>query len=180
MKFGKRELTKEMIKFILFVAFVLFLVNVVFSLNYIPSGSMEPTLKPGDITVSFCGAYLFKEPQAGDVIIFRSSEGKTMVKRIVGVPEDEITIKDGKVFLNGTEIEEGYLPEGTETIAWGQDSYTVPEGHYFVMGDNRMDSADSRFWPEPFVPTKNIKAKLLFVVPTSRIYEFISFDFSCD
>ena len=173
-KITKEEFVKEIIKLVLFSLFWIFLVNKVFSLNYVPTGSMQPTIKPGDVTVSFCGAYLFDEPEAGDIIIFEGYNGKTMVKRIIGTPNDKIQISNRKVYINGVEFKEEYLPESTGTSNWGREFYVVPEDCYFVMGDNRMGSSDSRFWIEPYVSKEDIKAKLLFVVRTSIVKEWFT------
>lgn len=171
MRFWKSKKGRELFDLIVFAGIVLFLVKVVFLLNYVPTDSMEPTIHVGDITISFQGAYLFEEPKAGDIIVFRSYTEELFVKRIIGVPGDEITFSEGNVLINGAVIEEDYLPEGTETIIFGRSSFTVPEGRYFVMGDNRMNSGDSRFWKEPYVAKEDIKGKMLLVIPASKLID---------
>lgn len=139
--------------------------------GWIPSSSMEPTLKIGDYLIGNGLAYVRHEPQRGDIIIFRHDGvdgGKTLVKRIIGVPGDDIMFIDGYVYLNGELVYESYLPEDTETNSF-KDYENIPEGSYFVMGDNREDSFDSRFWEDPYVQKSEIRGKLLSVIPFARL-----------
>ena len=113
----------------------------------ISSESMEPTLEVGDYAINNGLAYVTHEPQRGDIIIFTGHEqemdGETLIKRIIGIPGDDLMFVDGNIYLNGKLLEEDYLPDGTKT--YSQKDFEVPEDCYFVMGDNRDDSFDSRF-----------------------------------
>ncbi len=174
MDFWKSKKGKELFELAIFGIFTFILMKVVFILSYVPTGSMQPTIYVGDITISFRGAYLFEEPKKGDIIVFRSYTDEMFVKRIIGLPGDEITFSEGNVLINGIVMEEEYLSEGTRTTSFGRSSYTVPEGQYFVMGDNRMNSGDSRFWKEPYVAREDIRGKLLLVLPFSKLINEIN------
>ena len=83
-----------------------------------------------------------------------------MTKRIIGLPGETVSFYDGNVYINDTLFEEDYLEESVATYALNHD-YWVPDGCYFMMGDNRMDSKDSRFWNNPYVAKSFIKGKWL-------------------
>lgn len=146
----------------------------------IPSGSMEPTLMIGDhilvnkfiygIKIPFIRKTILpiKKPERGDVIvfIFPKDESKDFIKRVIGLPGDTIEIKNRKIYINGKLFHDkyGYYDENPGGSLYQMDNFgptVVPEGHYFVMGDNRNHSYDSRYWG--FVPEENIKGKAFIV-----------------
>ncbi len=110
--------------------------------------SMLPTFKEGDYLITYKRAYSHKEPERGDVVVFQSSltddsgNDKLLIKRVIGLPGEIITIKDGMVYINGEEYKESYLNDGY--TPGDIDDYVIPEGKYFCMGDNRVVSIDSR------------------------------------
>lgn len=108
--------------------FILF--QTVFFIGFVPSASMEPTLKTNSVVF---GMRIYGKPSVGDIIVFKH-EGKVLVKRIAGVGGESLEV------------------QGT--------TYSIPEGYYFVLGDNTDDSYDSRFWENPFVSESSIIAKL--------------------
>ena len=124
----------------------------------IPSESMVPTLEVGDRVFVNKFIYRFTEPERGDVVVFESVNGgeEDLIKRVVGVAGDEVEVRNGTLLVNGEAREEPYLNRNLPF----NDSYgasEVPEGHVFVMGDNRANSADSRvFGP---LPIENIEGE---------------------
>lgn len=133
-----------------------FLMNYVLINAYIPSGSMENTIMTGDRVI---GLRFIRHYNRGDIVIFPDPDGGGyyLIKRIIGLPGDTVTIQGGTVSINGTPLEEPYLKETMrkdETF-----SITVPDGGYFMMGDNRNDSFDARYWENKIVYEENITGK---------------------
>lgn len=140
---------------------------------YIPSQSMEPTLMPDDRIIVNMLLYRFRAPQRGDIIVFHypNDPSRDFVKRLVAFAGETVAIRDNTLLINGRRMDEPYLPH--ETMA-DFAPYKVPPGCYFVLGDNRNDSDDSRFWgpgntPEA-LPGGNIIGKAFLVYwPPGRI-----------
>ena len=128
----------------------------------VPTGSMENTIIAGDRILALRTSYWFEEPQAGDVAVFRYPDdptGKTLyVKRIIGTEGDVILVQDGMVTVNGEVLAEEYI---AETTIGDYGPYVVPEDSYFMMGDNRNHSLDSRFWDDPYVHEDEILGKVV-------------------
>ena len=126
----------------------------------VPTGSMENTVPVGSRIIGFRLYYLFEEPQRGDIVIFKfpDDEKKDYLKRIIGLPGDTVDIVDGKVYINGSDVplDEPYLSE--EPVG-SYGPYVVPENCYFMMGDNRNYSNDSRFWDTTYVTRDELVAK---------------------
>lgn len=129
----------------------------------VPTGSMENTVMIGDRIIASRLSYHFHEPKRGDIIVFYFPDDETQryLKRIIGLPGDTVEIKDGKVYINGSAdpLKEDYL---RETPVGDYGPYTVPEDSYFMMGDNRNDSFDSRFWEHTFATKDEIIGKAEF------------------
>jgi signal peptidase I len=152
----------------------------------IPTSSMEPRLhcaQPGpgclasysDRVLANRFIYHFRDPARGDVVVFDTPPNAaqqcppagTFVKRIVGLPGETIAQRDGQVFINGRRLIEPYLPEGREDFS-SYDPLTIGRGEYFVMGDNRAQSCDSRVWGT--VPRENLIGKVFATYwPPNRI-----------
>ena len=149
----KKEILKEVwswVQVILFAVVTALVLNMFVIVNAnVPTGSMESTIEPGDRLIGFRLAYLFEKPQRGDIIIFEYpvNPEEMYIKRIVALPGETIEIRDAKVYIDGSEtaLEEPYLKE-----QWivENDGLTleIPDGYYFVMGDNRNNSLDGRYW----------------------------------
>ena len=151
----------------------LFLNSCIIANSQIPSESMENTIMAHDRVIGSRLSYLFSEPERGDVIIFHYPDDPTgdtyYVKRVIGLPGDVIDIHDGGVYLNGsdTPLDEPYIKEPMETDSNHPLHFEVPEDSYFMMGDNRNDSWDARFWENTWVTKDKLIAKVLF-----RYYPF--------
>lgn len=146
----------------IFVIIYLFL----FQPHQVRGSSMYPTFNDGEYLLTNKISYRFEEPQRGDVVIFRAprNEEYDYIKRIIGLPGESIKVERGKIFINNNLLPESYLPESYVTSGGGflreGQSITIPLGTYFVCGDNRSHSSDSREWG--FVPRENIVGKSWF------------------
>ena len=127
----------------------------------VPSASMEKTIMTNDRIVAFRLSYKFSSPERGDIVVFRYPDDRDVlyVKRIIGLPGETIEMVDGAVYVDGSLLEETYLKEESYG-SYGP--YHVPEGKYFMMGDNRNLSWDSRFWDNSYVPLKDILGRGVF------------------
>lgn len=157
-----------------------------FTTFWIPSGSMEPTLMGGDrrdrVVVNRL-AYKVGDPERGDIVVFEVPPGEPtitvegqrvndLIKRIVGLPGETVELRDGAVYVEGSRLEEDYLPEGTRTepCVPGVDTFEVPDDAVFVLGDNRGMSRDARCWDDPWVDEDTIVGKaVLRVWPLSEL-----------
>lgn len=127
--------------------FCAFIINhFILSNNVVPTGSMSPTIKVDTRLFGNRLAYKFGDPERGDIIVFKYpvDEEQLFIKRIIGLPNETVEIKDGSVYINGEVLDES---EYLSTEMLGEfGPYQVPEDCYFVMGDNRNQSSDSRMW----------------------------------
>ena len=132
----------------------------------VPTGSMEHTIEPGDDLFGLRLAYQFSEPKRGDIVIFRFPDDETQkyVKRVIGLPGEKVTIEDAKIYINDSEtpLKEDYLKE-TWTEATGPFEFEVPKDSYLVLGDNRNDSYDARYWDHTYVSKDKIIGKAYFI-----------------
>lgn len=153
--------------------------------RFIPSGSMIPTLAIGDRLVVEKISYYFADPDRGDIVVFYppnpaqqelSAGGRFLrwlgftreaayIKRVVGLPGETLSVRDGQVYINNEPLKEHY----TEFPALDETPPTqIPENHYFMMGDNRNNSKDSRAWGS--MPRENVIGKAFFRFwPVSRL-----------
>lgn len=137
----------------------------------IPSQSMEQTLEVGDRVLVAKFAYDVSDLGRGDVVVFKNpdrlpGEPAQLIKRVVGLPGDTIEAIDGKLVRNGVPLDEAYLTSGSRTDHL--ERTVVPEGHVFVMGDNRMNSRDSRFIG-PIAVDQVVGKAFLRIWPPGRI-----------
>ncbi|HDR06270.1 MAG TPA: signal peptidase I, partial [Candidatus Coatesbacteria bacterium] len=118
-----------------------------FQASWVPSGSMRPTLVEGDFILVNRLAYLVREPQRGEVVVFRR-DGEDYVKRLLALPGDRFRFSDGRLEVNGEPVDErGYLAKGARSGGggrFGSGEHTLPPGCHLVLGDNRGSSDDSR------------------------------------
>jgi signal peptidase I len=159
----KKPTSKTVIEWVVLIASALIIALLVkaflFQAFYIPSDSMVPTLKTNDRVIVNKLSYHLHSVHRGDIVVFTTPKGadgkpidptiKDLVKRIIGLPGETVSEKDGHVLINGTAINESYLPAGTvsdctQFVANCFPSGPLPANHYWVMGDNRAGSRDSR------------------------------------
>ena len=124
----------------------------------VPTGSMETTIPAGSRIMGLRLYYDFKEPERGDIVIFKYPDDESVdyLKRIIGLPGETVEIISGKVYINSELLDEPYLSE-EPTGDFGP--YQVPEDSYFMLGDNRAVSKDSRYWHNTYVKKDKIIAK---------------------
>ena len=128
---------------------------------YVPTGSMKPTIGIGDRLLGCKFLYWFKEPNAGDIVVFEPpaqahTDVSRFVKRIVAVEGDVVEVKNGALYINGKRREEPYASSPLYRLP----PVKVPAGKLFVLGDNRNNSADGHVWG--FLPKDNVEAKIVF------------------
>lgn len=161
-----REILSWVIPFALALAVTLVLKNFIIINATVPTGSMENTIMPGDRLIGSRLAYRSGEAERGDIVIFHypDNEEELYVKRVIGLPGETVTIVDGKIYIDGsdTPLDESYLKE-TWTVATGPFYFEVPEGSYLVLGDNRNDSWDARYWTNTYVAQEKILGRAVFV-----------------
>lgn len=173
----KLDIKKEIRSWILTLGItflcIFFLKNYVIINAMVPTGSMENTIMPEDQMFGNRLAYVFDEPERGDIIFFYypDDESQKFIKRIIGLPGEKVTIKDAKVYINDSEVplDEPYLKDAW-VVRTGPYEFQVPEGCYFVMGDNRNSSQDARVWRNPYVAKEKIIGQAgLIYYPFDRI-----------
>lgn len=131
------------------IAIFLVLYLLVMQPHKVDGNSMQPNYPDAEYLLTDKISYRFNDPQRGDVVVLKSPiEDKEYIKRIIGLPGETVSLIDGRVYVDGKKLEERYLAsdlltDGNQVLAEG-GSYKVPEGEYFVMGDNRPHSLDSR------------------------------------
>ena len=149
----------EWVKIIVSAAVIaLVLNNFIIANSKVPSGSMENTIMTNDRVIGSRLSYLFADPQRGDVVIFHYPDDEKIyyVKRVIGLPGDTVDIYGGHVYLNESDepLEEGYIRE--PMVPDEPMHFEVPEGCYFMLGDNRNYSKDARYWKNRYVKKEKI------------------------
>jgi signal peptidase I len=154
-----RSFIIEILQTLILALIFYFIIDSFFPRVRVENISMKPTLEPGELLLVNKLAYRLGEPQTGDVIVFHypGNPAEDYIKRLIGLPGDEIKIEGGLVYVNGQSLEEPYIsaPPSYRGI------WEVPADSFFVLGDNRNQSSDSHSWG--FVPLENIVGKALIV-----------------
>lgn len=166
----------------------------------VEGSSMTSTLENGEYIIINKLAYFLGIPERGDVVVFRppNDTSKYYVKRVIGTPGDEVILRNGNVYVKPsgsdkeTKIEEEYLDERNQEHTFAhpggsgqEERYLVPMDHYFLLGDNRQGSLDSRSFvdvdrnPIPYVSREEIKGRVWFVaLPLSKVHELLHPDYA--
>ncbi len=149
---------REIIETLLLTFFIFFIVNSLIGRYRIDGSSMNPTLFDGEYLIINNISYYLDDPKQGDIIVFKHPNNDlNLIKRVIGEPGAHVEIHDRQVIVNGRTLEEPYIAaEPNYSGKWD-----VPEGMYFVLGDNRNNSSDSHSWS--FLPEENIIGKAMLV-----------------
>jgi len=159
-----REVFSWIRTFIIAIVVAVVLNNTLIASAIVISGSMESTIMTDSRVLGLRVAYILNEPARFDIILFEPPYDATsmpVVKRIIGLPGEHVVITDGRVYINGSDVplDEPFL---RETAFGSFGPFDVPENSYFVLGDNRNRSSDSRHWDNSFVQRESIIGRLLF------------------
>ena len=168
---GFRRFLRDILEISLISTFLFLSINALSARIRVESVSMEPTLFAGNFVVVSKLAYQFVEPGRGDIIVFQyppNPEQDPYIKRVIGLPGDQVTVREEEVLINGVRIAEPYLKSPTRQSG----EWTVPLNSLFVMGDNRNNSSDSRSWGE--VPIDNVIGKALVVYWPPNQWELLN------
>ena len=164
----KKSMLRELLETVVSAGIIAFIIiTFIGQVTVVQGASMESTLHNKERLIANKIGYRFESPKHGEIIIFKPplDTKRNYIKRVIGIPGDEIKIVNGEVYVNDQVLDESYVQfksyESMPTI-------TVPENSYFVLGDNRPNSSDSRYWG--FVPRKNVVGKAWVVFwPLNRI-----------
>ena len=167
--------TKQIVEWVLLIAGALAIALLIkaflFQAFYIPTESMVPTLQKNDRVLVNKLSYRLHDVNRGDIVVFEAPEGadndvKDLVKRVIALPGETVEGKDGRVYVDGEPLDEGYLPQGTVTGDFPPQQ--VPPDTYWVMGDNRPSSHDSRFFG--VIPEDDIVGRVFVRIwPLTRV-----------
>lgn len=140
------ELTKWIVVVIILLTLCHFFVA---TISIVDGVSMEPNFRNGEYLIINRYQYNFGEPNRGDAVVLKfpgDPEHKKYIKRIVGLPGERVQIKDSKILINGQVLNEDYIPASVPTLAEKNIDQVLPVNEYFIVGDNRLNSNDSRIW----------------------------------
>ena len=170
-----KQKRKDIVGWVIYIAVLLAIIitfRCFLMIGRVPSESMEPTLMVHDWLIGDRHAYEEEKPQRGDIVMFyQKDENETMVKRVIGLPGETVSFVGGKVYINGEPLDESaYLDDTVETDCGEEDkTFTVPEGSYFMLGDNREISLDARYWKHTYITTDDMKSKEILIIPFHRL-----------
>lgn len=160
-----KEFFKDVFKYILFIVIVILVAIYIVGLQQIVGDSMNPTFNNGDIVIIDKLTPKFNDIKRGDIISFYYEDSKFLVKRVIGLPGEYVEIKDNKLYINGNEIDD-YVENSSEfdfkldTLGYEK----IPNDMYFVLGDNRENSLDSRDKNVGLIKKENIIGKKIIKI----------------
>lgn len=153
--FGGRSLLRDLVETLVLTLIIFFVVNALTGRFQVRGSSMEPSLHTGQYLIVSKLSYRLGQPQRGDIVVFEppNGTGEDYIKRIVGLPGEQVEVRDGSVWINGYRLEEPYVASRTPYSG----SWLLGADEYFVLGDNRANSSDSHSWGP--LPEENIVGK---------------------
>ncbi len=156
----RSHLAREIVEIIALTLLIFLAIHFTIQNYQIDGPSMQNTLHTGQYVLVNKVAYLFHAPERGDIIILQEPDqpGRDLIKRVIGLPGDTIKLDGTNVWVNGTELNEPYITQKSNP---GANTLTVPANEYFVMGDNRPVSEDSRYFG--FVPKDYVVGRAILV-----------------
>ncbi|WP_026883638.1 signal peptidase I [Clostridium akagii] len=164
---SKKIIVDYLIPILIAVVLAILINKFLFFKILVPSPSMSPTIKDND-QIIVTRVYNRNNLKRGDIIVFNSKELKMeLIKRLIGLPNDSIEVTtNGVVYVNGKKINQSYV-----VYNGGKSGvYKVPAGHYFFLGDNRINSLDSRYWKNPYIDGSDINGKAkITIYPFNRL-----------
>jgi signal peptidase I len=164
----KNKVLKEVLDWVIVIVIAIALALIINKLVIYkvspPTASMENTIMVDDKVITYRLAYLFSNPDRGDIVVFQAPDTpeEDYIKRVIGLPGETVEVIDGVVYIDGEPLEEDYLKESMEGSS---GPFEVPDGCYFMMGDNRNISWDARFWTNKFVEKDKIHGKAILKYP---------------
>lgn len=154
------ELTKWLVVVVIVVLMINFFVATVFIVD---GASMEPNFHTGEAVIADRWQYLFGTPERGDAVTLKfpgDPDHKKYIKRVIGLPGETVEIKNNSILINGNLLDESYLAPGTLTLP--EMSKNLGPDDYFLLGDNRTNSSDSRIWGA--APRRDLVARASFII----------------
>ncbi len=164
----KNKVLKEVLDWVIVIVIAIALALIINKLVIYkvspPTASMENTIMVDDKVITYRLAYLFSNPDRGDIVVFQAPDTpeEDYIKRVIGLPGETVEVIDGVVYIDGDPLEEDYLKE---SMKGSFGPFEVPDGCYFMMGDNRNISWDARYWTNKFVEKDKIRGKAILKYP---------------
>jgi signal peptidase I len=155
-KTKSKSAARELIETVLLTAIVFLAIRAVAQNYQVDGHSMDPTMNNGEFVIVLKAVYWFHPPQIGDIVVLRYPEdpSRNFIKRVIGTPGDTVAVQGGHVYVNGHALNEPYIAQAP---AYTVPPLKVPQGQYYVLGDNRNDSNDSHIWG--FLPADDVIGK---------------------
>lgn len=137
------HVAREMVQVVVLAVILYIILNVFIPRYEVEGQSMEPNFHTAERVVVSRLNYMLSDPQRGDIIVFLHTSGKNLIKRVIGLPGETVTMRQGQVYIDEVPLDESYIEELCSAYACRDKAWTLGEDEYFVLGDNRNHSMDS-------------------------------------